>query len=349
MRAPKDKPQHAHTAEKPADLPWTAAVAEALAHRRTHLPFDDARTNIFRLIHAHADRMPGVIVDRLGHVANIRLRPERLEAGVPEPAWWLEALAPAGITHAWLTLDAPRKDLALDDESRGAAALDAWREALAAADALAPERWTASELGLRYELSSVDGYSYGIFTDMRPVRAALRERWEGRRVANLFAYTGAFAVALAEQNEVTNVDVSRVYLEHAERNLALNALEGRVRHTRADAFDFLERAVKRGTLWDALILDPPVFSHGKKGLSRRFSLERDLDALLELALAALAPGGELMFSTNLASMHQAAFDRVLRDAAPRFGAAVTQRFGPAADYPVEADAWHLKAALLTKR
>lgn len=349
MRAPKDNPKPSPSAANQAHLPWDNAVAEALAHRRAHLPVDDPATDIYRLIHADADNMPGVIVDRLGHVANVRLRPERLEAGVPAPAWWLDALAPAGVTHAWLTLDAPRKDLALDDEARGAAALDAWRDALTAANAHAPERWTASELGRRYELSSVDGYSYGIFTDMRPVRAALRDRWKDRRVANLFAYTGAFAVTLAEHNEVTNVDVSRGYLEHAERNLELNNLANRVRHTRADAFDFLERAVKRAKPWDAIILDPPVFSHGKKGLSRRFTLERDLHALLELALAALAPKGELMFSTNLASMHQAAFDRLLHDAAPRFGAELTQRFTPEADYPVPADAWHLKAALLTKR
>ena len=321
------------------------SLATAVARRQVVELGEAAGTTIHRLVHGAADGCPGVIVDRLGHVANLRLRPELLQEGVPGPGWWLEQLAGAGVTHAWLTVDEPRKDL----QPAWSHVEARWREELAQLGALAPPSWTATELGLRYELSSTDGFSYGIFTDMRPVRATLRARWRGRRVANLFAYTGAFGVVLAEHNEVHNVDVSRQYLDHGERNLALNGLEGRARSVRADAFDFLEQAARRGLRWDGLVLDPPVFSHGKKGLSRRFTLTRDFDRLLDLAVSVLAPGGELMVSTNLAAMTQAEFDARLSGVAPVHGATIEERFRPAVDYPVSAAEWHLKAALVRRR
>jgi len=78
-----------------------------------------------------------------------------------------------------------------------------------------------------------------------------------------------------------------------------------------DAFEFLARSLRRGDRFDAVVLDPPVYSRGKKGRSREFSLRRDLGPLVEDALSLLAPGGELFVSTNYAALEPHAFRRLL--------------------------------------
>lgn len=153
------------------------------------------------------------------------------------------------------------------------------------------------EHGLRFECNLSDYLDTGLFLDHRVTRARVRKEAKGRRVLNLFAYTGAFTVHAAAGGaaSTTTVDLSNTYCEWAERNLALNGLTGGAhRVIRDDVLAWLERA--KGP-YDLVVLDPPSFSSSKK-MGRRFEVQRDHRWLLERARGLLAPGGSLYFSTN---------------------------------------------------
>lgn len=157
----------------------------------------------------------------------------------------------------------------------------------------------------------------GLFLDHRPLRTWLSADPEGgpvagRRVLNLFGYSGAVTVhaALGGAKHTTSVDLSRTYLEWTRRNLALNGFtaagdlgEGsrggsrRAAHqlVRADVLDWLRR---QGALrWDVVICDPPSFSNSKK-MADTFDVQRDHVELIRRCGALLSPGGLLVFSTN---------------------------------------------------
>lgn len=316
-------------------------VGEAVARRlEAGLPSDD--TDAFRLIHDRWDGLPGVMVDRFGPVDVLRLR---------EPRWWdddahalVDALAEHGAGSVHIVVDEPRKHDAREREG-----LEARLNAAVAARGLgAPaEPFAIRESGRRYEVSVQQGFSQGLFLDMRAPRRELAERWRGRRVANLFAYTCGFGVALSPGADVVNVDVSSGYLEQGRRNYELNGLDAApAAFVQRDAFDYLEFAVRREIRWDAIVLDPPAYSRGKKGRSRPFSLRRDLGALVELALGALCDDGELFVSTNLASLGHDAFERLVSARARARGRRVVRQWAPPPDFPAPAAEFHLKTALV---
>ena len=312
------------------------------AARRADAGLPSPETTTFRLVHDQADSLDGVIVDVFGTVAVLRLRTRARWSDTSAVVDSAHALKELGYsTHVIVDEPAKHSERELQDRESTLAA------AVASAGCAPKEAvGTCLENGLAFEYSIDDGFSQGLFLDMRDPRRDLRHRWSGRRVMNLFAYTCGFGVALAEHNDVTNVDVSRKYLDWGKRNYALNDLSIERGFVRKDAFEFLEIAVKKGFEWDAVILDPPVFSRGKKGLSRRFSLRSDLESLIDLGLRALGRDGELFVSTNLAELDQQTFRGIVERCSRERGRRWIRTWEPAADYPVELDAYHLKTALV---
>jgi 23S rRNA (cytosine1962-C5)-methyltransferase len=157
-----------------------------------------------------------------------------------------------------------------------------------------------NEGGLKFE---VDLHSYldtGLFLDHRETRALIRQRAEGRRMLNLFAYTGSFSVYAAAGGALgtTSVDLSNTYQAWTQRNLALNGFTGDQHQlVRADVFEYLERAVRERRLFGLIVLDPPSFSNSKK-MREILDVQRDHRHLIEASLKLLTPNGELYFSTN---------------------------------------------------
>jgi len=136
----------------------------------------------------------------------------------------------------------------------------------------------------------------GLFLDHRPLRLRMAREAKGKRVLNLFCYTGTASVhaALGGAAQTTSVDLSATYLEWAGRNLALNGLGGGAhRLVQADAMRWLEG--DRGT-YDLVFCDPPTFSNSAR--AEDFDTQRDHVRLLRAAMARLAPGGLLLFSNN---------------------------------------------------
>jgi len=156
------------------------------------------------------------------------------------------------------------------------------------------------EGGLRFE---VDLHSYldtGLFLDHRETRDLIRQRAKGRRMLNLFAYTGSFSVYAAAGGALatTSVDLSNTYQAWTRRNLDLNGFTADAHQLeRADVFDYLARATRERRQFGLIVLDPPSFSNSKKMLEI-LDVQRDHRRLIEACLELLTLGGELYFSTN---------------------------------------------------
>ena len=158
------------------------------------------------------------------------------------------------------------------------------------------------EHGSKFEVNLTDYLDVGLFLDHRPTRRSVRERSEGKRVLNLFAYTGAFSVhaRAGGATKTTTVDMSRTYLDWYERNLGLNGfgLDGDHRSIRTDCLQWLEAGPGAGEAYDLVICDPPTFSNSKRMKVDSFSIDRDYPQLFEWIAKFVAPGGEVFFSTN---------------------------------------------------
>lgn len=156
-----------------------------------------------------------------------------------------------------------------------------------------------TELGLRYEIDLSPRIAPGLFPDQRENRrhlASLRPT----RLLNLFAHTCAFGVLAASVGaETLNIDSSARSLARGKNNYARNQLSGSShRFWTEDVRKVLPRLARRGETFDAIILDPPTFSHGGRG--RAFRIHRELEPLLLACLPLLAPQGSLLLSINQA-------------------------------------------------
>jgi 23S rRNA (cytosine1962-C5)-methyltransferase len=160
-----------------------------------------------------------------------------------------------------------------------------------------------AESGLQF-LVNLEAYlDTGLFLDHRALRAMVRERAAGKRVLNLFAYTGSFSVYAAAGGAVASdsVDLSNTYLDWAARNFKLNRVDqGPHRLVRADVLPWLQDAAASGRRYDLIVLDPPAFSNSKM-MDGVLDVQRDHGALVTAARRLLSRGGELYFSTNLKS------------------------------------------------
>lgn len=137
----------------------------------------------------------------------------------------------------------------------------------------------------------------GIFLDHRNIRARIGREAKGKRFLNLFAYTGTATVhaAVGGAESTTTVDLSATYLNWARMNLALNGFGGLAHETvQADCLQWLADDRRE---YDLIFVDPPTFSNTKKE-NRVFDVQRDHRLLIEKAVARLAEGGLLIFSTN---------------------------------------------------
>ncbi len=154
------------------------------------------------------------------------------------------------------------------------------------------------EAGLKFKIYPDNWLDTGLFLDHRNLRGMVREQATGKKVLNLFCYTGSFSVYAAAGGAalVHSVDLSQRYLGIVEENLKLNSLDA-VPHEqmRLDAREFLAEA--KPAFYDIIICDAPVFSKSRKQ-ERDFDVLRDSPQLVRDSLKALTKGGVLYFSTN---------------------------------------------------
>lgn len=256
-----------------------ARLEAALARRLGKL--DRAQTNTFRWVHGEGDRLPGIHVDLYDDTAVVRHDGAGARAFYRTlPALLLAAGAGWGLREV---IDRERR-------TTGGAGDGGERE--------------VRENGVRFGVDLARGQKGGLFLDQRENRAEVGRRARGKRVLNLFGYTGGFSLyaAMGGATRTDTVDAAGPALAAARRNFERNRLPPATAgfHT-GDAFAFLERAARRGERWDIVISDPPSFAPSKKALTAARGAYRRLHAL---AAAVVSPGG--LFCPASCSSH---FDR----------------------------------------
>ena len=152
---------------------------------------------------------------------------------------------------------------------------------------------------LKFIVNLSDYLDTGLFLDHRITRQMVKEQSAGKKVLNLFAYTGSFSVYAAAGGavEVVTVDLSKTYLSWAEKNLLLNDFSGSTKYitVHADVKQYL-KTIPAG-YYDIIVMDPPTFSNSKR-MKDILDIQRDHPELINDCLKGLKPGGSLYFSTN---------------------------------------------------
>jgi 23S rRNA (cytosine1962-C5)-methyltransferase len=155
------------------------------------------------------------------------------------------------------------------------------------------------EQGLKFNINLTDYLDTGLFLDHRITRAIVRDASKGKKVLNLFCYTGSFSVyaAAGGAQEIFSVDLSKTYLKWATENMELNEFYDPAKHF------YLHEDVKQYLLtlpsghFDLVIMDPPTFSNSKR-MEDFLDIQRDHPVLINQALNAMKPSGIMYFSTN---------------------------------------------------
>ena len=159
--------------------------------------------------------------------------------------------------------------------------------------------FVVKENGLQFIVNLSDYLDTGLFLDHRTTRQMVREESKGKKVLNLFAYTGSFSVyaAAGGASKVLTVDLSRTYLHWAERNMLMNGFDDAAKYAyiQADVKKYLKAEAARD--FDLIVMDPPTFSNSKR-MDDFLDIQRDHVELINDCLLLLKQGGRLYFSTN---------------------------------------------------
>lgn len=163
----------------------------------------------------------------------------------------------------------------------------------------AKNEFIVSESGLKFLVNLSDYLDTGLFLDHRITRQMVKEKSEGKRVLNLFCYTGSFSVyaAAGGASHVTSVDLSNTYLQWATENMRLNGFTNKSKYEfiAADVLQYLDTLPENN--FDIIVLDPPTFSNSKK-MKDFLEIQRDHVTLINQCLRSMKAGGLLYFSTN---------------------------------------------------
>ncbi len=292
---------------------WHAKISEA--HNR-RIPLD-AVTSAYRVVHAEADALPSLIVDRYTNHAVVQL----LSAG-------LEAVRD-DILGAVVDVLSPESVLLRNDASvRRHEGLSMTVED---AHGSVPDRVEIHEGSRRFDVDLRSGQKTGAFLDQRDNRLLMADLAVGHAL-DLFTYQGWFAVHLAERTHaVRAVDSSEPALDHARHNAALNG-SCNIEWIAANVFDELRVLEKDGAQFDTIVLDPPAFA------KRRDNLQRALAGYKELNLRAmrlLTPGGRLLTCSCSYHVTRSHFLEMLQAAAADSGRRVDleRLVGQGPDHP----------------
>lgn len=155
------------------------------------------------------------------------------------------------------------------------------------------------EGGLNFIINLTDYLDTGLFLDHRITRNMVREESKGKRVLNLFCYTGSFSVYAAHGGaaSVTSVDLSKTYINWAKRNMQYNKLYNEDKHefVNADVMEVIKELP--ADTFDIIVCDPPTFSNSKR-MDETFDVQRDHVSLIKQLLKSCRDGGKIYFSNN---------------------------------------------------
>lgn len=292
-------------------------VGEAFAKRKATLE----KTNAVRVVFSEADSLPGLIVDLYGQTAvfqALTLGMDKLKSLAVEAI--REVINPKFIYEK--SVSPFRKIEDLKDVSKW------WGDA-------GENTVEIYEGKAKFLVDIINGHKTGFYLDQRRARAGLENISKGKRVLDLFCYTGAFSVfaALSGAEYVRGVDIKEDWLEMARKNAALNGLSEKTEFVKGDGFKTLEHIAASQEKFDVIILDPPSF------LKSRASLESAARGYKELnfkAMSALSDGGVLATFSCSHNMPNALFAETIKKAAAEAKKKYTilKRCHQAEDHPI---------------
>lgn len=275
----------------------------------------------YRLIHAEADGLPGLIVDRYGDTLVV----QRNAAGIEKLGDALfealeKELAPVRIVVRDDSAARQLEGLAASEFVRGAA-LDAPLQ--------------IQESGATFFADPREGQKTGWFFDQRDNRAFLANLCAGKRVLDVYCYAGGFGV-LAAKRGATNVklvDRSQTALDLAKLAADANGVTDKCVFEKADAFEFLESQARAGVVYDVVSADPPAFAKSRKDVPMALKGYRKL---ARAAAKLVAPGGILFVASCSHNIEPGPFAEEVARGVLEAGrnARILRVAGAAADHPL---------------
>ncbi len=277
-------------------------LGQALARRESLFPGESA----YRWCFGESDGLPGLVIDRFGGVLVIEALCAGIDARLDRLAAALGALAPVSAiylrnSHRMRALEG----LSMED-----------RVLLGSA----PEEVEIVHDGIRFKVALGRGQKTGYYFDQRENRSFIRRYARGRRVLDLYSYSGGFALNAAKFGalEVLGVESSGEAVRLARENAVLNGVDAKIRWVEGDSLEFL-RGLKEGSADfkpDFIMMDPPNLCPSKKDLGRAL---RAYAAMNARALEALAEGGLLATSSCSHHVSRELFVDMLRAAQAKAG------------------------------
>jgi 23S rRNA (cytosine1962-C5)-methyltransferase len=298
---------------------WRDRVTSAIALRRDLLRLDSV-TDAYRLVHAEADGLSGLVVDRFGPV----LSAEIFSLGIWQRRKAILAMLRdvAGAEHV-VVQPGPKTV-----EQEGF-------EAGTEFTAECPEKVVVAEHGVKFQVDFATGHKTGFFCDQRDNRRLVAAFAKGRSVLDLCCYTGGFSLAakFAGAAETTGVDLDESAVATAKRNGRMNRAD--VRFVHSDVFPYMRDLQRNGRTFGMIVLDPPKLIGGRdefeEGRKRYFDLNR-------LALSLVAPGGLMLTCSCSGLMPPEEFRKTVSAAVPPGRRVqILDARGAAQDHPVGTD------------
>jgi len=214
---------------------------------------DNASNNTYRLVHGEGDNLPGLVIDCYGKTAVMQAHSVGMHVARMTIAQQLMEVMDRRIEHVYYKSETTlpyKADLGQEDGFIIGGSSDN----------------TAMENGLTFHVDWLKGQKTGFFVDQRENRRLLEQYAQGKKVLNMFCYTGGFSFYAMRGGAklVHSVDSSAKAIELTNTNVELN-FPGDERHQAFcdDAFKFLDKA---GSSYDLIILDPPAFAKHRGAL-----------------------------------------------------------------------------------
>jgi 23S rRNA (cytosine1962-C5)-methyltransferase len=278
-------------------------------------------TPCYRLVHAEADGLPGLIVDRFGAVLAVQTN-----------AAGMERLLPL-VTEALCALLSPDSIVLRNDSpARGLEGLPLY-SGVAHGAIGAPV--TLDENGVHFAADILDGQKTGWFYDQRDNRAFIAALAGGSRMLDLYCYSGGFAVTAAARGagSVLGIDRSEAALALAEASARLNGVAERCAFRRGEVFAEAASLAGSGERFDVVVADPPPFARSKRDVPAAL---RGYRKLARLAAQLTAPGGYLFLASCSHNVGVAEFGEAVRRGLADAGrsARILRQSGAGPDHPV---------------
>ena len=298
---------------------WRKRLSQALAVRRSlGLQRDD--NDIYRLVHGEGDAMPGLVIDIYGKAAVMQAHSVGMHLCRMDVA---EALSDV----MGQTLEAVyyKSDTTLPYKAN----LESENGYLIGGNAAA----IAVENGLKFHIDWLKGQKTGFFVDQRENRSLLEHYAKGRKVLNMFCYTGGFSVYALRggASEVHSVDSSERAIEVTDSNVALNFPD--VKHHKSYAEDAFKYLQNMNSDYDLIVLDPPAFAKHKDALRNALKGYTRLNAK---AFEKIKPGGILFTFSCSQAVNKEQFRLAVFTAAAQSGrfVRILHQLHQPADHPI---------------